>query len=339
VHFNRTANGYWSSINESEVQKMKIGYVFAGQGAQKEGMGQAFYDQFENARVVYDRANLALGYDLKSLCFNGPQTKLNETEITQPAILTTSIAMLKAFESKINIKPTAVAGLSLGEYTAHVASGSIAFDDAVQLVKKRGAFMQEAVPMGVGGMVAIMGLSVEDTERVAAEASAYGTVEVCNYNSPKQIVLGGELKALAKVETIAKDAGAKRALPLPVSAPFHTSMLKPAEEQLAVELETIRFGEMKVPVISNVNGRIVPSEGHIPDYLAKQVTSAVRWIECIESMTAMGIDTIVEFGPGTALSSFIAKINRTIKVLSINDIDSLNQAVDYLSAQHQVRAI
>ena len=318
---------------------MKIGYVFAGQGAQKEGMGKEFYDQFESSRVVFDRANLALGYDMKQLCFNGPQEKLNQTEITQPSILTTSIAILKAFESKINIKPTAVAGLSLGEYSAHVASGSIDFEDAVQLVKKRGAFMQQAVPMGVGGMVAVMGLSVEDTEAVAEEASAFGIVEVCNYNSPKQIVLGGELKALEKVEAIAKGKGAKRALSLPVSAPFHTSMLQPAEEQLTVELANVNFKEMKIPVISNVDGRIVSSEAHIPNYLAKQVTNAVRWIECIESMSSMGIDTIVEFGPGNALSGFISSINKNIKVLSITDIESLENAVNYLSSQTQEKAI
>jgi [acyl-carrier-protein] S-malonyltransferase len=319
---------------------MKIGYVFAGQGAQVVGMGKEFHDQYESSRVVFDKANLALGYDLKTLCFKGSQEKLNETEVTQPAILTTSIAMLKAFESKSNIKATAVAGLSLGEYSAHVCAGSIAFGDAVQLVKKRGAFMQEAVPMGVGGMVAVMGLSVEATEALAAEASKYGTVEVCNYNSPKQIVLGGALEALEKVPELAKAAGAKRALPLPVSAPFHTSMLKPAEEKLAEVLKDIDFKEMQIPVITNVDGRIVSSEDHIPAYLAKQVTSAVRWIECIESMKAMGIDTIVEFGPGKALSSFIAKIDRSIKVLSINDPASLEDAVAYFASEHaEERAI
>lgn len=318
---------------------MKIGYVFAGQGAQKEGMGQAFYETFESSKVVFDRANLALGYDLKNLCFSGPQEKLNETEITQPAILTTSIAIMKAFESKIKIKPTAVAGLSLGEYSAHVASGSIDFDDAVQLVKKRGAFMQDAVPLGVGGMVAVMGLSVEETEALAQEASEHGIVEVCNYNSPKQIVLGGELKALEHVEALAKAKGAKRALSLPVSAPFHTSMLKPAEDNLAIELAKLNFKTMQVPVISNVDGRIVSSEAHIANYLSKQVTSAVRWIECIESMTSMGIDTIVEFGPGKALSSFIAKIDKSIKVLSIDDLESLDKAVDYLDNQLQEKAI
>ena len=318
---------------------MKIGYVFAGQGAQKEGMGKEFFEAYEVSRIIYDQANLALGYDLKSLCFNGPQEDLNKTEITQPAILTTSIAMLKAFESEIDIKPSAVAGLSLGEYSAHVCSGSLAFDEAVQLVKKRGAFMQDAVPFGVGGMSAIVGLSPEKTEEVAELASAHGIVEVCNYNSPKQIVIGGDLKALEIAGEIAKEKGARRVLPLPVSAPFHTSMLVKAQENLATELEDVNIYDMTVPVISNVDGRIVSSESLIKGILAKQVTSSVRWIECIESMKSIGIDTIVEFGPGNALSSFISKIDKSIKVVSIYDLESLNKAIAYFNEAFIERAI
>lgn len=312
---------------------MKFGYIFAGQGAQKQGMGEDFYKHFESSRAVFDQANLALGYDLKNLIFNGPQESLNETEKTQPAILTTSIAMLKAFESLVDIKPSACAGLSLGEYSAHVCSGSMVFTDAVQLVKKRGAFMQKAVPLGVGGMSALMGLSPEEAETVANQASEFGIVEVCNYNAPNQIVIGGELKALEMAHDFAKNAGAKRVIPLPVSAPFHTSMLKPAEEQLAVELEMISFNEMKIPVLTNVNGRIVSSEDEIPSYLSKQVTSAVRWIECIESMKHMGIDTIIEFGPGNALSAFVSKIDKSLKVLSIYDLNSLYDVADFIKKQ------
>jgi [acyl-carrier-protein] S-malonyltransferase len=312
---------------------MKFGYIFAGQGAQKQGMGEDFYKHFESSRAVFDQANLALGYDIKHLIFNGPQESLNETEKTQPAILTTSIAMLKAFESMIAIKPAAVAGLSLGEYTAHVCSGSLVFSDAVQLVKKRGAFMQEAVPLGVGGMTALMGLSPEEAEEVASKASAHGIVEVCNYNAPNQIVIGGELGALEIAHELAKEAGARRVIPLPVSAPFHTSMLKPAEEQLAKELENVTLREMKIPVLTNVNGRIVSSEDEIPSYLSKQVTSSVRWIECIESMKHMGIDTIIEFGPGNALSAFVSKIDKSLKVLSIYDINSLYDVVDFIKKQ------
>lgn len=312
---------------------MKFGYIFAGQGAQKQGMGEDFYKHFESSRAVFDQANLALGYDIKRLIFNGPQESLNETEKTQPAILTTSIAMLKAFESMINIKPAAVAGLSLGEYSAHVCSGSLVFSEAVQLVKKRGAFMQQAVPLGVGGMTALMGLSPEEAEAIAIKASEHGIVEVCNYNAPNQIVIGGELGALEMAHELAKEAGARRVIPLPVSAPFHTSMLKPAEEQLAKELENVTLHEMKVPVLTNVNGRIVSSEDEIPSYLSKQVTSSVRWIECIESMKHMGIDTIIEFGPGNALSAFVSKIDKSLKVLSIYDINSLYDVVDFIKKQ------
>lgn len=307
---------------------MKIGYIFAGQGAQKQGMGEDFYKNFESSKAVFDQANLALGYDLKHLVFNGPQESLNETEKTQPAILTTSIAMLKAFESLVDVKPAACAGLSLGEYSAHVCSGSMVFTDAVQLVKKRGAFMQDAVPLGVGGMTALMGLSPEEAEHVVEQASAHGTVEICNYNAPNQIVIGGHLSALEMAHEIAKDKGAKRVIPLPVSAPFHTSMLKPAEDNLSQALEGVNFHPMKVPVITNVNGRIVSSEDEIPMYLSKQVTHSVRWIDCIESMKHMGIDTLVEFGPGNALSSFVAKIDKSIKVLSIHDLESLYNVVD-----------
>lgn len=315
---------------------MKIGYIFAGQGAQKQGMGEDFYKNFESSRAVFDQANLALGYDLKSLIFDGPQESLNETEKTQPAILTTSIAMLKAFESLVDVKPSACAGLSLGEYSAHVCSGSLVFTDAVQLVKKRGAYMQDAVPLGVGGMTALMGLSPEEAEQIVEKASVHGTVEICNYNAPNQIVIGGHLDALAFAHDYAKESGAKRVIPLPVSAPFHTSLLKPAEDNLAVELESINFHTMKYPVITNVNGRIVSSTDEIPNYLSKQVTHSVRWIDCIESMKHMGIDTIVEFGPGNALASFVAKIDKSIKVLSIHDIDSLYQVVETIKNQNEL---
>lgn len=313
---------------------MKYGFIFAGQGAQKQGMGEDFYLNFESSKAVFDQANLALGYDLKQLIFNGPQEKLNETEITQPAILTTSIAMLRAFETLSTIKPAACAGLSLGEYSAHVSSGSLIFTDAVQLVKKRGSFMQEAVPFGLGGMTALVGLSPETADEIATEASKFGIVEICNYNAPNQIVIGGELTALEKAHELAKEAGAKRVIPLPVSAPFHTSMLHPAEQKLSTELSNVDFHEMKIPVITNVNGRIVSNSDDIPHYLSKQVTSSVRWIECIQSMKHMGIDTIIEFGPGNALSSFVSKIDKSIKVLSIYDLSSLYDVVDYLNKQN-----
>lgn len=307
---------------------MKIGYIFAGQGAQKQGMGEDFHKHFESSRAVFDQANLALGYDLKTLIFQGPQEALNETEKTQPAILTTSIAMLKAFESLVDVKPSAVAGLSLGEYSAHVSAGSLQFTDAVQLVKKRGAYMQDAVPLGVGGMTALMGLSPEEAEAIVARASEFGTVEICNYNAPNQIVIGGQLTALEMAHEFAKEAGARRVIPLAVSAPFHTSMLKPAEDNLAKEMKSVMFYDMKVPVLTNVNGRIVSSVEEIPSYLAKQVTSSVRWIDCIESMKKMGIDTLVEFGPGNALSAFVSKIDKSIKVLSIYDLESLYATVE-----------
>lgn len=192
--------------------------------------------------------------------------------------------------------------------------------------------MQSAVPIGIGGMIALVGIDAETAKAIAKEASHYGIVEVCNFNSPKQIVLGGELKALEKASEIAKEKGAKRVVNLPVSAPFHTSMLKPAEEGLKTALSQIQVHEMAIPVISNVDGRIVRSEDAITEYLAKQVTSAVQWIDCIESMKKMGIDTLIEIGPGTALAGFVAKIDRSIKVLSIVDLESLEAAVSYIES-------
>lgn len=309
---------------------MKIGYIFAGQGSQKPEMGKEFYDSFDVSKSVYDRSNLALGMDLKDICFNGTLEDLSMTEVTQPAILTTSIAMLKAFESQINIKPHAVAGLSLGEYTAHVCSGSIQFEDAVKLVRQRGAFMQEAVPVGYGGMRAITGLNPDLLNELIEEASAYGIIEISNINSPKQVVIGGEIGALEKASELALDKGAKRVVPLSVSAPFHTSMLKKAEVQLEAALENVQISQMDCPVVANINGRIIASESLIPEYLAKQVTSTVQWTKCIESMKSMGIDTLIEFGPGTALSGFVAKIDRSIKVLSINDMESLNKTIQFI---------
>lgn len=311
---------------------MKIGYIFAGQGAQEVGMGRSFYNNFDSSKAIFDTANLALGYDLKAICFEGTQDQLNQTEITQPAILTTSIAILKALEAKLEIKPTAVAGLSLGEYSAHVCSGSLTFQDAIKLVQKRGALMQSAVPIGVGGMIALVGVDAATANQIAERASEFGIVEVCNYNSPKQIVLGGELVALEKAAEIAKENGAKRVIPLPVSAPFHTSMLAPAEEGLKSALKNIELHTMRIPVISNVDGRIVGSEDSIPEYLAKQVTSSVKWIDCIESMKAMGIDTLIEIGPGTALAGFVAKIDRSIKVLSVHNLETLEEAVSYIAS-------
>lgn len=309
---------------------MKIGYIFAGQGSQKPGMGKDFYDSFDASKSIYDRANLALGIDLKRICFEGTLEALSMTEVTQPAILTTSIAMLRAFESLTSVNPVATSGLSLGEYSAHVASGSLSFEEAVKLVRKRGLFMQEAVPAGIGGLTAITGLNPIHYEDLITEASKHGKVEISNINSPKQIVIGGMHAGLKHAGEVALKLGAKRVTPLSVSAPFHTSMLKNAELKLETALKDIHFDEMKLPVVTNINGRLITSEHLIPEYLSKQVTSTVEWVKCIESMKALGIDTLIEFGPGSALGGFVAKIDRSIKVLSVDSIESLYKAIEII---------
>lgn len=312
---------------------MKIGFIFAGQGAQKVGMGKSFYTHFDVSKHIFDRAGLALGYDLKKICFEGTQEALNQTEITQPAILTTSIAMLKAFESLTHIKPTAVAGLSLGEYSAHVCSGTFAFTDAVQLVQKRGKYMQEAVPSGIGGMLALTGASSDQIEKLISHSASKGHIQISNYNSPKQMVLGGEMTALKHAMEISSELGIRRSMLLPVSAPFHTSMLKNAELQLAEALQEVAIHSPQIPVISNVEGKMISNSQDVMPSLATQVTSSVQWVKCIEEMKKLGIDTLIEFGPGKALSAFVSKIDRSLKVLSIDEYEDLLHAIEWIHSQ------
>lgn len=309
---------------------MKIAFLFSGQGAQYVGMGKEIYNEYSEAKEIYDKANEVLGFDLKELCFSGEAEELNKTENTQPAILTTSIAILKVLESK-GIKPSVVAGLSLGEYSAHVAAGTISFEDAVSLVKKRGKFMQEAVPQGLGAMTAIIGLSRELIVESCNEASKFGVCEVANYNCPGQIVIAGEVKAVEEGGKIALEKGAKRAIPLVVSGPFHTSMLKPASDNLNSELNKIEFKDMKLPIITNVTGESVNSKEEIIELLTKQVMTSVRWEDSVNTMIDDGVDTFIEVGPGKVLSGFIKKIDRKAKVYNVEDLKSLEKTLEAIS--------
>lgn len=304
----------------------KLAFVFAGQGAQAVGMGKELAENFECADKVFDEASEALGFDIKDMIWNGDSETLMITENTQPTIVTMSTAALRVLEEK-GIKPDIVAGLSLGEYTAHVASGSMEFADAVKLVKKRGKYMQEEVPVGKGAMAAIIALSQEDVEDCCAEASAIGVCSPANLNCPGQIVVSGEAAAVEKCCEIAKAKGAKRAIKLPVSAPFHCSMLTGAGEKLAKELENVVVKQMNIPVITNVTADCVPSSDDIKPMLIRQVSSPVRWEATIRKMLDDGVDTFVEVGPGKALSGFIKKITKDAAVYNVEDMASLEKTL------------
>ncbi|HBY3305959.1 TPA: ACP S-malonyltransferase [Clostridioides difficile] len=306
----------------------KVALVFPGQGAQYVGMAKDLYENNAVAKSVIDEASDALNMDLKNLMFNGNEEELSKTENTQPAMVTHSVAVLKAVQAQIDLKYNACLGLSLGEYSALVAANAIDFKDAVCLVKKRGKFMQETVPTGVGAMAAILGLDRNVLENVVKDIQG-GIVEVANYNSPGQIVISGKNEKIEEAMVKCKEAGAKRAVKLNVSGPFHSSMLKEAGVKLASELEKVNITKPKVDVVANVNADYYKNEGK--DLLIKQVSSSVLWEDSIERLLNDGYDTFIEMGPGKTLKAFIKKIasnkKANVNIYNIDGIDSLNEFV------------
>lgn len=308
----------------------KLAFVFPGQGAQKVGMGKDFYDKYDVAKKLFKEADEALGYSIMNMCFEGPEEDLRLTANTQPAILTMSVIANEILKEN-GIQPDVAGGHSLGEYSALVAAGVLDFQDAVVLVHKRGAFMQEAVPVGQGGMAAIIGLDDQVIIDACAKATdEAGEVQAVNFNCPGQTVIAGTTKGVEKAVELLQAAGAKKAVILPVSAPFHSTLMKPAAEKLAAELDKVQIHDAAFPVVANVNGKLQTSAEEIKQNLVAQAASPVKWIDCVKTMQEFGADTFVEAGPGKTLCGFNRRIDRQIKSLNVEDVESLQKTIDAL---------
>lgn len=300
-------------------------FIFPGQGSQYAGMGRELYEKYDTVRDTLNTANNVLGYDLTGLMFEGPEDELKMTENTQPAILTLSVAICRLLEG-MGIHPKACVGLSLGEYSALVASGVIKFEDALPLVRKRGKYMQEAVPEGVGAMAAVIGLDRQKVFDVIKEASRFGTVEATNFNCPGQVAISGEAYAVEKASCIAKEAGAIKSVVLKVSAPFHCSMLKSAGDRLRLELEKTSFYKGTLDCIANVDADYYSFEREeIIDKLSRQVYNPVMFEDSIRKLMDDGFDKFIEVGPGGTLSGFVKRISKKVGIYNVEDINSLNK--------------
>lgn len=308
----------------------KTAYIFPGQGSQSVGMGKDLFDNYGAARDVFDAADEALGFSLSDMCFSGDEADLQLTANTQPAILTVSVAAYRAAIAEGFDEPDLVAGHSLGEYSALVAAGVLNFEDAVRTVRKRGTYMQEAVPIGVGAMAAILGLDVATIEAGCAEAAQGQVCSPANINSPSQVVIAGNSEAIDRACEILKAKGAKRAIKLNVSAPFHCSLMMPAQERLAVDLAQLSYGDLDFPVVHNVDGAVNETALSVADKLTRQVSSPVRWLQSVETMTAAGVDKFIEIGPGKVLTGLVRQINREVAYANVEDSGSLSNTLETL---------
>lgn len=302
----------------------KTAFIFPGQGSQSIGMGKEFFENFPVARRLFEEADDRLHFSISSLCFQGPEKALRLTENTQPAILTTSVAALRVLESENGITPALTAGHSLGEYSALVASGAFAFADAVQIVRLRGKFMQEAVPVGEGAMAAVLGMEREEIETLCEEVSLGEVLSPANFNCPGQIVVAGHTKAVQRVVEKINERG-KRAVLLPVSAPFHSPLMEPAGNRLQNELEKVPVSNLRVPVVTNVEAEVNTSKERVKELLIKQVSHPVRWEESMRRMVQEGIERVIEIGPGKVLTGLMRRIDDGIEAVNLADIQSLKK--------------
>jgi [acyl-carrier-protein] S-malonyltransferase len=309
--------------------KNSIALLFPGQGSQAVGMGKDLAEKYPLARQTFEEADDALGYKLSQLCFEGPEEQLRLTEITQPAILTASVAALRVLGTQIP-KPAYVAGHSLGEYSAHVAAGTINFADAVRTVRNRGKYMQEAVPVGVGAMAAILGMDIDKVTAVCRDAAQGEVCQPANINSPEQIVISGNAAAVERAAKLADERGAKKAKLLPVSAPFHCSLMKPAQDRLEADLNALKLQKPARPVACNVDAELVTDELRARDTLVRQVTGSVKWEQCVRLLIGLGVQTFVEVGPGKVLWGLMRQIDRSKTCLNVSDNATLTKAVETL---------
>lgn len=301
----------------------RIAFIFPGQGSQYAGMGKDLADNFSAARQVFEEADAALGFALSELCFNGPADQLQLTENTQPAILTVSVAALRAFEAEGGLRPDFVAGHSLGEYSALVAAGSLSLTDAVRTVRARGRYMQEAVPVGVGAMAAILGAGQDVVMTACAEAAQGEVCSAANINSPGQVVIAGATAAIDRAIELLKERGARRAMKLNVSAPFHCALMHPAQDRLAADLTEIEFKDLATQIVTNVDAKALNEGAAAREALIRQVSQPVRWLESVEFLISQGVQTLVEIGPGKVLSGLVRQIDRNLRCLNVEDQASL----------------
>jgi len=306
-------------------------FVFPGQGAQTVGMGRSLFENSAAARAAFEEASDTLNLDMEKLCFEGPEETLRLTENTQPAVLTVSIAAYRAFKEEVGLVPSYLAGHSLGEFSALVVAGVLSFREALFAVKQRGKFMQEAVPVGVGAMAAVLGLPGEKVVEICEVAAEGEVVDPANFNSPGQVVVSGHKAAVERAGLLAQEAGAKKVVPLSVSAPFHSALMRPAGERLRNVLKKVGIGEMAVPVIANVTGKPYESEREVVNMLVKQVSSPVLWEQSMETMRERGVEKTIELGPGKVLSGLFKRFDRGFSPVSLQTYEDIMKFKESLS--------